>query len=193
VLICGNGARGYSARSRGGRAIYEAPIITKFKAKGLVPATNPCMGVLGRSGIPVRVHTHGSQRCLLVLASRYLTTPASPVLPTSKSIRQHDARTSSSRGRAWGRARAHARAAPGALSSAGIPSSGVDREAIVSVAGQRSTCAPRWWTVGPDALAAQVFEQLSEVVRGRGDRGRCQPTTPTRSDGNSRRDAGSRC
>ena len=50
----------------------DAPIITTFKAKGLVPDDHPlACGVLGRSGIPVASIHMGRSDCLLVLGASF--------------------------------------------------------------------------------------------------------------------------
>ncbi|MGW3960064.1 thiamine pyrophosphate-binding protein [Amycolatopsis sp. NPDC005003] len=54
VLIAGHGARGAETELRLLAETLNAPVLTTFKAKGLVPDTHPLgAGVLGRSGTPV--------------------------------------------------------------------------------------------------------------------------------------------
>ncbi|MFI7587310.1 thiamine pyrophosphate-binding protein [Spongisporangium articulatum] len=54
VLVAGHGARGATAELRALAERLGAPVLTTFKAKGLVPDTHPLgAGVLGRSGTPV--------------------------------------------------------------------------------------------------------------------------------------------
>jgi pyruvate oxidase len=72
VIICGNGARGYSQEIIELAEHLDAPIITTFKAKGLVPDDHPlACGVLGRSGIPVASIHMGRSDCLLVLGASF--------------------------------------------------------------------------------------------------------------------------
>lgn len=72
VIICGNGARGYSEEILAFAEHLDAPIITTFKAKGLVPDDHPlACGVLGRSGIPVASIHMGRSDCLLVLGASF--------------------------------------------------------------------------------------------------------------------------
>ena len=72
VIICGNGARGHSAEITALAEHLDAPIITTFKAKGLVPDDHPlACGVLGRSGIPVASIHMGRSDCLLVLGASF--------------------------------------------------------------------------------------------------------------------------
>src|SRR4029077_10464605 len=50
----------------------DAPIITTFKAKGLVPASHPlACGVLGRAGTPVGSAVMARSDCLLVLGASF--------------------------------------------------------------------------------------------------------------------------
>src|SRR5437588_11051771 len=54
VLIAGHGARQATGPLRQLAERLNAPVLTTFKAKGLVPDTHPLgAGVLGRSGTPV--------------------------------------------------------------------------------------------------------------------------------------------
>jgi pyruvate oxidase len=54
VLVVGHGAREAAAQVRALAERLGAPVLTTFKAKGLVPDTHPLgAGVLGRSGTPV--------------------------------------------------------------------------------------------------------------------------------------------
>jgi pyruvate oxidase len=72
VIICGNGARGYTEEILGLAEHLDAAIITTFKAKGLVPDSHPlACGVLGRSGIPVASIHMGRSDCLLVLGASF--------------------------------------------------------------------------------------------------------------------------
>jgi thiamine pyrophosphate-dependent acetolactate synthase large subunit-like protein/nitrite reductase/ring-hydroxylating ferredoxin subunit len=72
VIICGNGARGYRTEIAALAEHLDAPIITTFKAKGLVSDDHPlACGVLGRSGIPVASIHMGRSDCLLVLGASF--------------------------------------------------------------------------------------------------------------------------
>jgi pyruvate oxidase len=72
VIICGNGARGFGDEILAFAEHIDAPIITTFKAKGLVPDSHPlACGVLGRSGIPVASIHMGRSDCLLVLGASF--------------------------------------------------------------------------------------------------------------------------
>jgi thiamine pyrophosphate-dependent acetolactate synthase large subunit-like protein len=72
VIICGNGARSSAREIVEFAEHIDAPIVTTFKAKGLVPDDHPlACGVLGRSGIPVASIHMGRSDCLLVLGASF--------------------------------------------------------------------------------------------------------------------------
>jgi pyruvate oxidase len=72
VIVAGNGARGYGEEILAFAEHVDAPVITTFKAKGLVPDDHPlACGVLGRSGIPVASIHMGRSDCLLVLGASF--------------------------------------------------------------------------------------------------------------------------
>ena len=72
VIVVGNGARGFSDEILAFAEHVDAPVITTFKAKGLVPDDHPlACGVLGRSGIPVASIHMGRSDCLLVLGASF--------------------------------------------------------------------------------------------------------------------------
>lgn len=72
VIVVGNGARGYGDDVLALAEHLDAPVITTFKAKGLVPDDHPlACGVLGRSGIPVASIHMGRSDCLLVLGASF--------------------------------------------------------------------------------------------------------------------------
>jgi pyruvate oxidase len=72
VIIVGNGTRGFGDEIAAFAEHVDAPVITTFKAKGLVPDTHPlACGVLGRSGIPVASIHMGRSDCLLVLGASF--------------------------------------------------------------------------------------------------------------------------
>jgi pyruvate oxidase len=84
VVIVGNGARGHEDAVVAIAEHLDAPVITTFKAKGLVPDTHPlACGVLGRSGIPVASITMGRADALLVLGASFSDhTGIAPYIPT---------------------------------------------------------------------------------------------------------------
>jgi thiamine pyrophosphate-dependent acetolactate synthase large subunit-like protein/nitrite reductase/ring-hydroxylating ferredoxin subunit len=72
VIIAGAGARVFRGEVIALAEHLDAPIITTFKAKGLVPDDHPlACGVLGRSGIPVASIHMGGADCLLVLGASF--------------------------------------------------------------------------------------------------------------------------
>jgi thiamine pyrophosphate-dependent acetolactate synthase large subunit-like protein len=72
ALIVGNGARPCREQVIALAEHLDAPVITTFKAKGLIPDDHPLgCGVLGRSGIPVASITMGRADCLLVLGASF--------------------------------------------------------------------------------------------------------------------------
>ena len=72
VVIVGAGARGYGDDVVALSEHLDAPVVTTFKAKGLVPDDHPlAFGVLGRSGIPVASMHMGRADCLLVLGASF--------------------------------------------------------------------------------------------------------------------------
>jgi thiamine pyrophosphate-dependent acetolactate synthase large subunit-like protein/nitrite reductase/ring-hydroxylating ferredoxin subunit len=72
VIIVGAGARDAAAAVTALAEHLDAPVITTFKAKGLVPDDHPlACGVLGRSGIPVASITMGRSDCILALGASF--------------------------------------------------------------------------------------------------------------------------
>jgi thiamine pyrophosphate-dependent acetolactate synthase large subunit-like protein len=72
VIICGNGARPFRDEILRFAERIDAPVITTFKGKGIVPDDHPLgCGVLGRSGIPVASLTMQRSDCLLVLGASF--------------------------------------------------------------------------------------------------------------------------
>jgi pyruvate oxidase len=72
VIVVGNDARGFGDEILAFAEHVDAPVITTFKAKGLVPDSHPlACGVLGRSGIPVASIHMGRSDCLLVLGASF--------------------------------------------------------------------------------------------------------------------------
>ena len=72
VIICGNGARAFGDEILAFAEHIDAPVLSTFKAKGIVPDDHPlACGVLGRSGIPVASIHMGRSDCLLVLGASF--------------------------------------------------------------------------------------------------------------------------
>ena len=72
VIIAGNGARAFREQVLAFAEQIDAPVITTFKAKGLVPDAHPlACGVLGRSGTPVGSAIMAKSDCLLVLGASF--------------------------------------------------------------------------------------------------------------------------
>lgn len=72
AIIVGNGARGFSDQIIHFAEKIQAPVITTFKSKGMVPDSHPlACGVLGRSGIPVASVMMGTADLLIVLGASF--------------------------------------------------------------------------------------------------------------------------
>src|SRR5205823_13680077 len=72
VLIAGHGARQATGPLRRLAERLNAPVLTTFKAKGLVPDTHPLgAGVLGRSGTPVASWLMNESDVLLVVGASF--------------------------------------------------------------------------------------------------------------------------
>jgi thiamine pyrophosphate-dependent acetolactate synthase large subunit-like protein/nitrite reductase/ring-hydroxylating ferredoxin subunit len=72
VLIVGHGARAAEAELRQLAERLGAPVLTTFKAKGLVPDTHPLgAGVLGRSGTPVASWLMNEADLLVVVGASF--------------------------------------------------------------------------------------------------------------------------
>ena len=72
VLIVGHGARGAEAEVVALAERLNAPVLTTFKAKGLVPDTHPLgAGVLGRSGTPVASWLMNESDLLVVVGASF--------------------------------------------------------------------------------------------------------------------------
>ncbi|OJF82145.1 thiamine pyrophosphate-binding protein [Nocardia seriolae] len=72
VLIAGHGARGATAELRTLAELLNCPILTTFKAKGLVPEGPPLgAGVLGRSGTPVASWLMNESDLLIVVGASF--------------------------------------------------------------------------------------------------------------------------
>jgi len=71
-LIVGKGALSFADQVRELAEHLEAPVVTTFKAKGLIPDDHPlACGVLGRSGIPVASVMMGTADLLIVLGASF--------------------------------------------------------------------------------------------------------------------------
>ena len=72
VIIVGQGARGATAEIRELAERLGAPVLTTFRAKGLLPDTHPLgAGVLGRSGTPVASWLMNESDLLLVVGASF--------------------------------------------------------------------------------------------------------------------------
>lgn len=72
VIIVGAGARPFRDRVAAFAERIDAPVITTFKAKGLIHDDHPlACGVLGRSGTPIGSATMAKSDCLLVLGASF--------------------------------------------------------------------------------------------------------------------------
>jgi thiamine pyrophosphate-dependent acetolactate synthase large subunit-like protein len=72
VLIAGYGARQASGQVRALAERLRAPVLTTFKAKGLIPDTHPLgAGVLGRSGTPVASWLMNEADLLIVVGASF--------------------------------------------------------------------------------------------------------------------------
>jgi pyruvate oxidase len=72
VLIAGHGARQAAGQIRALAERLGAPVLTTFKAKGLVPDTHPLgAGVLGRSGTPVASWLMNEADLLIVVGASF--------------------------------------------------------------------------------------------------------------------------
>ncbi len=72
VIIAGHGARGAEAELTALAERLGAPVLTTFKAKGLIPDTHPLgAGVLGRSGTPVASWLMNESDLLLVVGASF--------------------------------------------------------------------------------------------------------------------------
>jgi len=72
VIVVGQGARAAAAEVRELAECLGAPVLTTFRAKGLVPDTHPLgAGVLGRSGTPVASWLMNESDLLLVVGASF--------------------------------------------------------------------------------------------------------------------------
>jgi pyruvate oxidase len=85
VLIAGHGAREAAEEVRELAERLNAPVLTTFKAKGLIPDTHPLgAGVLGRSGTPVASWLMNESDLLIVVGASFANhtgiAPYKPIL-----------------------------------------------------------------------------------------------------------------
>jgi pyruvate oxidase len=72
VIVAGHGARGAEAELTALAERLNAPVLTTFKAKGVVPDTHPLgAGVLGRSGTPVASWLMNESDLLVVVGASF--------------------------------------------------------------------------------------------------------------------------
>ena len=72
TIVCGQGAAGFKDDVLRFAEKITAPVVTTFKAKGLVPDSHPlACGVLGRSGIPVASTMMGTADLLITFGTSF--------------------------------------------------------------------------------------------------------------------------
>jgi thiamine pyrophosphate-dependent acetolactate synthase large subunit-like protein/nitrite reductase/ring-hydroxylating ferredoxin subunit len=167
VIIVGHGARGAAEQIRVLAERLHAPVLTTFKAKGLVPDTHPLgAGVLGRSGTPVASWLMNESDLLIVVGASFSNhtgiAPYKPIVQIDdepSAIGRFDAVTASVLGDA-------------ALSVAALTAA----LAAADPKDQSSDVADRWaiWRAekarralddrGRGVSAAAVFAELSEQL-----------------------------
>ena len=83
-IIAGKGAVGFENELLAFAETVEAPIVTTFKAKGLIPDDHPLVcGVLGRSGIPVASIMMGTADLLITFGASFsVHTGVADYIPT---------------------------------------------------------------------------------------------------------------
>lgn len=83
-IIAGKGANGFEHELLAFAEKLEAPIVTTFKAKGLIPDDHPLMcGVLGRSGIPPASIMMGTADLLITIGASFsVHTGVADYIPT---------------------------------------------------------------------------------------------------------------
>jgi pyruvate oxidase len=165
VLVVGHGARGAETEVVRLAEHLGAPVLTTFKAKGLVPDTHPLgAGVLGRSGTPVASWLMNESDLLVVVGASFSNhtgiAPYKPIVQvddTPTSIGRFDAVTASVLGDA-----------------AVVVAALTDAVADADTEDQREDVAERWaiWRAekarraaddrGAGVSAAAVFAALSE-------------------------------
>ena len=167
VIVAGHGARGAEAELTALAEQLHAPVLTTFKAKGIVPDTHPLgAGVLGRSGTPVASWLMNESDVLIVVGASFSNHTG---IASYKEIVQIDDEPASI-------GRFHPVAHP-VLADAGLALEAL-REAVATARAvdQRPDVAARWelWRAekrrrvaddhGRGVSAAAVFEALSEAL-----------------------------
>jgi thiamine pyrophosphate-dependent acetolactate synthase large subunit-like protein/nitrite reductase/ring-hydroxylating ferredoxin subunit len=165
VIVAGHGARGSEAQLIAFAERLHAPVLTTFKAKGLVPDTHPLgAGVLGRSGTPVASWLMNESDLLVVVGASFSNhtgiAPYKPIVqiddsPTS--IGRFDAVTASILGDAATVVDALSRAVDGAHPEDQRPDV-AERWAIWRAEKARRAADDR----GHGVAAAAVFAALSD-------------------------------
>jgi pyruvate oxidase len=167
VLIVGQGAHGAESQVRALAERLNAPVLTTFKAKGLVPDTHPLgAGVLGRAGTPVASWLMNEADLLIVIGASFANQTG---VATHKPIVQIDDDHA-----AIGRFNAVTR---GILGDAAVTVAALtEMLGDVKVDDQRLDIAARWdlWRAekarrvvddrGRGVPAAAVFEALSRAL-----------------------------
>jgi pyruvate oxidase len=167
VVIAGAGARDARAELIAFAESLNAPVLTTFKAKGLVPDTHPLgAGVLGRSGTPVASWLMNESDLLVVVGASFSNhTGIAPY----KEIVQIDDEPSAI-------GRFHAVAHPVLADTALALTALTEAVAGASAVDQRPDVAARWelWRAekrrrvaddrGRGVSAAAVFEALSDAL-----------------------------
>jgi thiamine pyrophosphate-dependent acetolactate synthase large subunit-like protein/nitrite reductase/ring-hydroxylating ferredoxin subunit len=167
VVIAGAGARDARAELIAFAESLNAPVLTTFKAKGLVPDTHPLgAGVLGRSGTPVASWLMNESDLLVVVGASFSNPPG--IAPNMDIVQIDDARSAIGRFHAV----AHPVLADTALALTALTAAVAGASAV----DQRPDVAARWelWRAekrrrvaddhGRGVSAAAVFDALSEVL-----------------------------
>jgi thiamine pyrophosphate-dependent acetolactate synthase large subunit-like protein/nitrite reductase/ring-hydroxylating ferredoxin subunit len=167
VVIAGAGARDAHAELRAFAESLNAPVLTTFKAKGLVPDTHPLgAGVLGRSGTPVASWLMNEADLLVVVGASFSNHTG--IAPYKEIVQIDDEPSAIGRFHAV----AHPILADTALALAALTESVAGASAV----DQRPDVAARWelWRAekrrrvaddrGQGVSAAAVFDALSEAL-----------------------------
>ena len=165
VVIVGQGARGAAAEVRELAERLGAPVLTTFRAKGLLPDTHPLGGgVLGRSGTPVASWLMNEADLLLVVGASFANHTG--IAPYKPIVQVDDApsaigRFQAGRGRRARRRRGHpARRSPGGWTPPPPP-----------------TSVPTWPPGGPSGAPRRPAGPPTTRAAG-SPRPRCSPRCP---------------
>jgi pyruvate oxidase len=177
VLVVGNGARGAAHEVRELAERLGAPVLTTFRAKGLLPDTHPLGGgVLGRSGTPVASWLMNESDLLLVVGASFANHTG--IAPYKPIVQVDDAPAAIGRFHpvdvgVLGDAAVTLRAIAADLGPVAATSSGQSGGRSVSAVDQRRDVAARWaiWRAekarraaddrGRGVASAAVFAALS--------------------------------